>query len=107
MYFKNSRLIKKLTSVIILPGVTSVPDRAFCNSALEEVRLAASVHVIEKNAFSGCRSLQIVTFEKLSQLKYIGEEAFWGCVSLKEITIAAATQVGWKGIHRSVCITRE
>ena len=50
---------------------------------------------IKKYAFSGCDSLESVTFEVNSQLTNIGYKAFWGCDNLTSIVIPdSVTTIG-------------
>ena len=58
-----------------------------CPAGKKSVTVADSVTSIVDFAFSGCTSLQTVTFGENSQLESIGTSAFDGCTALTEISI--------------------
>ncbi len=65
--------------------VLEIGDRAFyASESLTGIVLPCSINKIGKEAFSCCKNLQYVSFEKkaLTNLN-IGEMAFWRCTSLK------------------------
>ncbi len=67
-------------------------------TSLTTIEIPASVETIERGAFSGCTSLQTVTFEKGSQLKTIEGDWSWGgafsnCTALTTVDMSACTQV--------------
>ena len=55
------------------------------------MQIPASVQSIGKDAFSGCRSLQRVTFAEGSQLREIGNCAFYK-TGLTEVQIPVSVQ---------------
>ena len=61
-------------------------------TSLTTIEIPASVETIGYDAFSGCTSLQTVTFEKGSKLKTIGYFAFINCTSLTTIEIPASVE---------------
>ena len=62
-------------------------------TSLTTIEIPASVETIERGAFSGCTSLQTVTFEKGSKLKTISNGAFSYCWALTTVDMSACTQV--------------
>lgn len=50
------------------------------------------METLETNTFSGCTSLQTVTFEKGSKLKTIKDYVFHNCTSLTSIKIPASVE---------------
>ena len=61
--------------------------------SLHSITIPASVESIGEGAFSQCKQLETVTFEKGSQLKSIGNNAFVNCISLKTITIPISVTI--------------
>ncbi len=60
-----------------------------------EVTVPNTITKINAYAFSGCTSLESVTFADGSQLESIGYYAFYGCTSLMSITIpSSVTSIG-------------
>ncbi len=78
---------KSLKRVEFMRGNT-IAEKAFIDcSNIEYIKIPSSVEIIEESAFSRCRGLITVEFEKDSQLKEIGEAAFQACSSLVNIEI--------------------
>lgn len=77
-----------VTSILVLPGVTSIPDGHWGSSsgAFQGCRLATSISLppqvvsIGSAAFNGCVSLASISLPE--SLKRIGTGAFYGCASL-------------------------
>ena len=68
--------------------VTAIGASVFENrSSLTSIKLPAGVTDIGYSAFSGCSSLESITFGENSLLESIGSSAFSGCGSLTSITI--------------------
>lgn len=77
---------KKLKSVEIEEGITSINESTFENSSLlEDVKLPQSLKLIGAFAFKNCKSLSTVTFPEKSET--VGERAFEGCSALTEINL--------------------
>ena len=84
----------QITSVVILPGVTSIGECAFSwFSKLTHVDIADSVISIGWNAFRSCSSLTDITIPQ--SVTYIGGLAFSYCTTLTSITIpGSVTSIG-------------
>ncbi len=90
---------KKVTSVIIGNGVTSIGEGAFFSSALESVTIGNSVEIMGDSAFFSCYSLQSV--EIGNNVKSIGERAFFNCCSLQSVTIGnSVTSIGGEAFSK-------
>ena len=84
-----------ILNIVIKNGVTSIGEKAFCNSDLMSVTIPASVTSIGEEAFLGCSSLMSITFASGSQLTTIGESAFESCKGLPSVDIpASVTSIG-------------
>lgn len=78
---------QQITSVVILPGVTSIGECAFSwFPKLTHVDIADSVISIGGNAFKSCSSLTNITIPQ--NVTYIGGLAFSRCTSLSSITLS-------------------
>lgn len=78
---------QQITSVVILPGVTSIGECAFSwFPKLTHVDIADSVISIGGNAFKSCSSLTNITIPQ--NVTYIGGLAFSDCTSLSSITLS-------------------
>lgn len=64
----------KMAHLILDEGITSVGDRMFSGTALEEVTIPYSVTEIGEEAFKGCSKLSYVTIP--TGVKSIGKDAF-------------------------------
>ncbi len=72
-----------------------------------ELEIPESVTSIGDYAFSGCSSLESVTFGENSLLESIGSDAFYGCSSLTRITIPdGVTSIGSDAFSRCSSLTR-
>ena len=76
---------KKLDSVIIPQGVTSIGNTAFGNSSVRLVVIPASVKSIEKYAFTLCENLESIIIP--DGVKRLEDATFAGCGSLVSVTI--------------------
>jgi hypothetical protein len=107
-YLPWYRIRKKIKSVIVSEGVTTVGDLAFsrCSSlssiiipsslkeigfrsflfckSLKNLNLPSGLKVISIQAFSLCSSLESITFP--SSIEYIGPSSFENCSSLESVT---------------------
>ena len=85
---------QQITSVVILPGVTSIGECAFSwFPKLTHVDIADSVISIGWDAFYYCSSLTNITIPQ--SVTYIGPLAFYYCSSLTNITIPqSVTYIG-------------
>ena len=75
--------------------VTTIGKNAFCNNAqtLISVELSDHIETIEKDAFSGCYSLETVKLNET--LQTIKERAFMDCTSLQSIDLPdSVTSIG-------------
>ena len=103
----------KIRAVIVKDGVTSIGDLAFYKyENIVSVTLAPGVKSVGAYAFSGCKSLEMISFggiEVISRcafkeceslktirlprtLREIGEKAFYRCSSLESVTIPSSVQ---------------
>lgn len=75
--------------------VKHIQPRAFQDKSIENVSIPNTISGIGFVAFSGCTSLQSVTFGENSKLESIGDSAFYSCDSLTSITIPdSVTSIG-------------
>ena len=75
-----------ITTAIIEPGMTTVPDNLFRSVAqLTNVIIPDTVTRIDRYAFNNCANLGSVTLPK--NLTYLGYRAFGNCTALDSITI--------------------
>ena len=87
----DSRVTQRLTdvkTVIVEGGVNAIGERAFSDAIykdIESFEIGDSVESIGPEAFSGCTSLNRVTFGK--NLRAIEKRAFEGCEALKDIDL--------------------
>ena len=88
----NAFLFCKMTSIEIPATVTKIGHHAFCCTSLTSIQIPAAVTEIMDEAFSGCESLQNITFEKGSQLQTIGETAFGEGTIITSIVIPASVE---------------
>lgn len=80
-----SAFVKRITEVIIMPGVTKICGRAFCScSELTSISLAEGITEIQMDAFQFCTGLQSVTMP--STMQYIYGGAFSG-TGIRSITL--------------------
>lgn len=73
--------VTDIASVTVAEGVMRISIGAFMNSSIKNITLPASVRYVEYDAFSGCTSLQWVSFSE--GLEFIGACAFMDCISLQ------------------------
>ena len=78
--FKNCFSLKSLE---IPNTVTTVLERAFQNSGIEDITLPDGITKIYKNTFEGCQSLEYI--EIPDSVNHIENFAFQNCKNLKEI----------------------
>ncbi len=82
MTFKNN---KKIKSVIIRKGITSIPTKAFYKcSNLSKVTIAGTVKTIGNNAFAGTGIKSLKIPKKVTK---IGYNALGNCEKLTKITL--------------------
>ena len=75
-----------LKNVILLEGVTYIPDYTFKNcTALTSVTIPSTVTEIRNNAFEGCERLENVIIPE--GVTTIGAKAFYNCKALTSVTI--------------------
>ncbi len=80
---------------IYLGKIDSIPNRAFLNTALEEVYIPNTVERIEEFAFANCSSLKNVYFEEDSVCNSIDTYSFSGCTSLNDFVVpSSVTSIG-------------
>jgi len=76
----------RVEKVTILPGITTIGERAFDSCAsLQSITIPDGVRSIGERAFDSCASLQSITVP--GSVNCIGKYAFSRCTSLKSITI--------------------
>jgi len=84
---------KKITSVVIPNGVTSIENSAFKACSITSITIPNSVTSIGEQVFVRCGSLTSVTIG--SGVKSIGNNAFDGCFYLTSVTIPnSVTSIG-------------
>ncbi len=101
-----SHLPKEALTKLTINSGSEVNGFADCK-ALKTVIILDAVEKIDKLAFSGCSSLEEVTFGKVSS---IGNGAFLNCTALKSIVVPASVkEVGsaFKGCENLVDVTIE
>ena len=76
---------KKLDSVIIPEGVTSIGNAAFGNSSIISVIIPTSVRSIERFSFVLCENLESIVIP--DRVKRLEDATFAGCSSLVSVTI--------------------
>ena len=80
-----------VTSVIIVAGVDSIPDKAFEDmTGLQTVELSKDVRRIGSFAFINCTSLSSIDLSKVS---YLGNDAFYNCKSLTSVNIESVKNI--------------
>ena len=80
--------LDKTTYDLVIPdGTTAIEIGAYANEQFKSVYIPASVTVIGDYAFYSCPNLELVTFEKGSNLKTIAGQAFGGCSNLTTIDL--------------------
>ena len=85
----------KMIEIIIPKGVTTLEDKAFYGSGLENISIPESVTTIGKRVFGNCDKLTEVTIP--GSIKTIGDEAFWFCNGLKKVIISKGVEVIGEG----------
>ncbi|MBR6594170.1 MAG: leucine-rich repeat domain-containing protein [Clostridia bacterium] len=94
---------KKVKSVVISKGITSIGDYAFYKCQyIESVIIADTVTEIGDFAFQGCTKLKkVVVPEKVTA---IGEGAFYGCAELGAITLPKGLcRIGYDAFYGTAC----
>lgn len=79
---------KTLTQFNMREGCVYILDGAFATSSLSSIKIASTVKVIGKYAFSGL--LQLKTIEIPEGVREIGDMAFTGCMQLKKVVLPAS-----------------
>ena len=74
----------KLQKVTIAEGNTSIGNKCFQNSTIEEVTIPATMTSLGSECFSGCSKLKSIILP--AAMTSIGGNAFRGCLSLSSIT---------------------
>ena len=103
---KNTDARKKITSVVIPEGVTTIGRCAFyqCES-METVTIPETVHTIGVVAFRGCKNLRNVTLP--SGIRQLGNGIFWDCPNLYDnqgLTIVSGILLGVAGERQEITI---
>lgn len=69
--------------------------------------MPSTVINIGKLTFQGCTSLNKITFENDSKLKFIDDYAFFCCISLKEITIpSSVASIGISAFEECISLSQ-
>lgn len=79
---------KTLTQFNMREGCVYILDGAFATSSLSSIKIASTVKVIGKYAFSGL--LKLKTIEIPEGVREIGDMAFTGCMQLKKVVLPAS-----------------
>lgn len=83
--------------------VTVIFSKAFKDATITSVQIPNSVTGIGPYAFSGCTSLDSVTFDEPAKLESIGTHAFNGCSSLSTIKIPTTVKsIGYQAFDSSL-----
>ena len=93
--------LKRVKSVQIGQGITSLGEWMAAGSAITEVMMGDNVRAIGSRAFSGCSQLTYI--EIGSGVKYIGANAFWAPNMLQTVLVTeneTAKQYNWAGDNR-------
>ena len=103
---KNKDARKKITSVVIPEGVTTIGRCAFfqCES-LETVTIPETVHTIGAVAFRGCKKLRNVNLP--ANIKDLGNGIFWECPNLYDahgLTVVSGILLGCAGEHKQITV---
>ena len=77
---------KKITTLLLGNGVSSICDRAFASCVKLKTVKGTNLYSIGRDAFSGCKALK--TFLPMKKLKYINQNAFKGDKSLTAFTLS-------------------
>ncbi len=86
---KKPKPFRKITSVVIPEGYTSIGERAFAGcSKLRSVTLPSTLEIIGKNAFSGCSSLKSV--ELPEGVRHVGKGTFRDC-GIENLIVRSST----------------
>jgi len=85
-------LLLIICPIVTLPTIKTnyIQKNQYYMSTMSEFTVSNKVKAIYSGAFSSCTNLTTITFEKGSQLEYIGEYAFSGCTSLENIIIPSS-----------------
>ena len=101
---KNNLLLNKKKTILygcprantnpkIPKSVKVIASDAFFGAKIKSIKLPNKVKRIETRAFSDCKNLKKITFNK--GLKKIGNQAFWKCKNLTSVVIPnSVTQIG-------------
>lgn len=82
-------------------AITAIGGYSFQNIGLTSITIPATVTEIGRAAFSGCKSLETVTFVDSPALTTITDGAFESCEKLKSITIpASVTTLGKTAFYK-------
>ncbi len=77
---------QNISSITVMPGVTSISTNAFSGcSSLETVTIAEGITSIEAGAFKDCTALKAVAMPE--SVTSIGTDIFHGCSSLASVNI--------------------
>ena len=83
----------QLSSIDLPDTLTTLDDNVFYNTALTSVYIPVSLTSVGWNIFSGCSSLQSVTFGQ--GITRIPDSIFYECDGIQQITIpASVTEIG-------------
>lgn len=102
----NTLVAAGADNVVIPDYVTAIGPSAFNRRSIKSIVIPSSVQSIGNYAFSGCTSLQSVSFNAGSELKTIGRYAFNECTSLKSIMLPEKlTDIQYSAFYKCESIT--
>lgn len=90
-WFYDYNFSKKIKTVIVDEGCTSIGDYAFGCESVTQVYIPNTVTSIGESAFMGCTNLESMTIPP--SVKIIKNTAFGGCDSLTSITVPSSVEL--------------
>lgn len=83
--FPSQECGKYAKKVIVNEGITNIPEEAFSEFEMEEVKLPTTLKTIGSNAFEYCEKLKAITIPNgVTEMK---DECFYKCSELKKVVL--------------------
>ena len=76
----------------ILNNMVILNSASFQGTNIAEIRIPSTLELICGRSFELCKSLRLVSFDKDSRLREIGEHAFAGCAALQSIELPSSLE---------------